>query len=159
MTEKSSDAEKQSRSLAKINTTPPEALVVNCSDPRFQEAFRAFALDQLGLRNYAPLIIGGSIHPYGAKDGFADHLSALQEQIKFFVDEAKLKRVIIINHQDCLWYRVWGERKAIPSDPEKAKVDLRTAAVSLSHYLGDVKVEAYWAALDGDEVTFHSVSK
>src|SRR5437867_6285642 len=90
-----------------IQNPKPEAIVVYCSDPRFQTAFEQFLTNELGLRKggYIPLVIGG-----GA--GVLGHPEQLPKEFKFVKDRFELyrehfptiHRLVLINHQDCKYY-------------------------------------------------------
>ena len=145
------------RKVYKLDRTPAEALVIHCADPRFQTAFRRFVTEELQLKNYAPLVIGGAIHPFGAQEFFPKNLKVIWGQIKFFINEANIKRVIIINHDDCLWYKTMANFYAKLKTPLKGKLDLAPTAKSLMQDFAGVRVDTYWAALDGDEISFEEV--
>jgi hypothetical protein len=137
----------------------PEAIVVHCGDPRFQKAFRRFVEDELGMRNYVPIIVLGGIHAFGFKDLRPKQYKVLYEQIKFLVKEQGIKRVVIINHEDCTWYgrfSSWVMRR-IPL-PKKQVDDLRFAAESLFEHFLNIEVETYYAELDGDDIQFKRIS-
>ena len=119
------------------------------------QQFRRFATEELKLRNYAPLVIGGAIHPFGAEEFFPKNLKVLWGQIQFFIEQANIKRVIIINHEDCLWYKTMSGFYSKLKGPMKGKNDLLTTAGRLLGDFAGIRVESYWAALDGDEITFH----
>jgi len=142
----------------KLDTTPPEALVIHCSDPRFQSAFRRFVTEELKLRNYAPLVVGGAIHPFGAEEFFPKNLKVLWGQIQFFLENMNIRRIIIINHEDCLWYQKMAGFYSKLKGPLKAKHDLGPTALRLMSEFTGVSVETYWAALHGDVVTFHAAT-
>lgn len=142
----------------KIDTPSPEALVVQCSDARFQTAFRQFATEDLGLKNYFPLVVGGGVHALGAKNVLPEQYVTLHGQIKFFVEEIPLKRVVLINHEDCKWYQSHAELSELDPDT-KAQADLKTAVRELREEFPGVMVQAFWAALDGDKVSFSEVEK
>jgi hypothetical protein len=86
----------------------PEAIVVCCSDPRFQAAFEAFLGSELGLTKgrFIPLVIAG-----GA--GVLARPERLPKEFKFVKDRFELchqyfpslHRVVLINHEDCVYYR------------------------------------------------------
>jgi len=142
----------------KLDHTPPEALVIHCSDPRFQTAFRRFVTEELGLRNYAPLVIGGSVHAFGSQQFLPKNFKVLWEQIKFFIKEAGIKQVIIINHDDCKWYQAMSSFYSRIKLPLKGKADLATAVKTLLADFAGIQVRSFWAGLDGDTVTFSEVS-
>ena len=91
----------------------PEAIVVYCDDPRFQKAFEPFIERELGLRReqFVPLVVGG-----GA--GVLAHPERLPKEFKFMKDRFELihkyfpsiKRVVLINHEDCIYYRMLAEK-------------------------------------------------
>jgi len=91
----------------------PEAVVVYCGDPRFQTAFELFTERELGLQKgqFIPLVIGG-----GA--GVLANPERLPKEFKFMKDRFELihryfpsiKRVVLINHEDCMYYRMLAEK-------------------------------------------------
>lgn len=143
-----------SKSTYRINKVAPQALVVHCADPRFQDAFRKFVTNELGITNYSPIIIGGGVHALGMQSFLPKNFKILWEQIKFFIKKQQLTQVIIINHEDCAWYEKMKGYHPKIDKLLKGKLDVLTAAKVI---LGDfplVEVRAFWAALDGDEITF-----
>jgi len=91
----------------------PEAVVVYCGDPRFQTAFEPFVERELGLPKgrYIPLVVGG-----GA--GVLAYPERLPKEFKFMKDRFELihrafpsvKRAVLINHEDCIYYRLLAEK-------------------------------------------------
>ncbi|MCL5280534.1 MAG: hypothetical protein M1376_11570 [Planctomycetes bacterium] len=91
----------------------PEALVVYCGDPRLQTAFVPFIEDELGLAKgqYIPTVVGG-----GA--GALAYPQRLPKEFKFMKDRFELihrafpsvKRAVLINHEDCIYYRLLAEK-------------------------------------------------
>lgn len=141
-----------------IDKTAPEALVVTCSDARFQTAFRRFGVEELGLANYYPLALGGGTHALGAKGTSPEDYATLYRQIKFFIEEIPLKLVVLINHQDCRWYQGHGDLSALDADI-RGQADLETSKGILSAGFPGVEVRAFWAGLDGRTVTFSEVGE
>jgi hypothetical protein len=49
--------------LYNASAGPPEAIVVHCADPRFQEAFEEFLKTELKLEKgkYIPIVISGAV--------------------------------------------------------------------------------------------------
>jgi hypothetical protein len=144
--------------IYRVNRQAPEALVIHCADPRFQDAFREFVTEELGLKNYAPLVIGGSIHAFGMQSLLPKNFKILWEQIKFFIKEAKLRQIIIINHEDCKWYeKMKGFHPSIHL-LTKGKMDLNSAAdVILKDFVG-IQVRKFFAGLDGDNIRFTEIT-
>ena len=138
----------------RLERRPPEALVIHCADARFQPAFRQFVAEELGINSYFPIIIGGGIHAFGVQNLLPKNFKILWQQIKFVIEVAKPKQVIIINHEDCLWYnRLQGYHPTIPAK-HKGILDLRTAAERILLDFSGVKVRTFWAAIEDDSVVF-----
>jgi hypothetical protein len=93
--------------------TRPEAVVVYCGDPRLQTAFVPFIENELGLPKgqYIPVVVGG-----GA--GVLANPEKLPKEFKFMKDRFELihrafpsvQRAVLINHEDCIYYRLLAER-------------------------------------------------
>ena len=91
----------------------PEAVVVYCGDPRLQTAFEPFIENGLGLQKgqYIPLVVGG-----GA--GVLAYPEKLPKEFKFMRDRFELihrhfpsvQRAVLVNHEDCLYYRLLAEK-------------------------------------------------
>jgi hypothetical protein len=142
-----------------IEKEPPTAIVIHCGDSRFQKAFRSFIEEELGIEHYVPIVVLGGIHSLGFKDLLPKHYKALFDQLKHLIKERGIRRVVIINHEDCQWYErfsSWVLRR-IPL-PQKQVEDLRTAAESLLEHFAKIDVETYYAELAGDDVQFKRIS-
>ena len=140
-----------------VDARKSQAIVIHCADPRFQNAFRKFITEELGINHYSPIIIGGGAHAFGMQTLLPANFQTLFEQIKFFVEEAGLKQVIIVNHEDCKWYE---KMKGCYPDTRlsvKGKLDLRKAALTIVEDFTGVDVRIFWAGLDGDNIRFSEV--
>ncbi|MCU0916140.1 MAG: hypothetical protein MUC88_16480 [Planctomycetes bacterium] len=149
----------------------PEAVVVYCGDPRLQTAFVPFVEQGLHLArgHYIPMVVGG-----GA--GVLAYPEKLPKEFKFLKDRFELihrafpsvHRAVLINHEDCIYYRLLAER--IPgfladgaSDVrDRPGVDLDRIAQIFQHRLLhlDLRPELYYARFTGDDhtqVTFDPV--
>jgi hypothetical protein len=92
-----------------IPQVSPEAIVVYCSDPRFQTAFEPFVEKELGLKKgqYVPFVVAG-----GA--GVLTNPERLPKEFKFMKDRFELfhghftsiQRLVLINHEDCAYYKM-----------------------------------------------------
>jgi len=142
----------------RIDTRPSQALVVHCGDPRFQSAFRMFITHELGIDNYTPLIIGGGVHAFGAQSFLPKNFKILWQQIKFFVKEGRVNQVIFINHEDCKWYEKMQGLQSRIKLPIIGRRDLQTAARTILRDFTGVRVRSFWAAVDGNDITFDEVT-
>ncbi|MEW6411321.1 MAG: hypothetical protein AB1483_02480 [Candidatus Zixiibacteriota bacterium] len=141
-----------------VNRTPPQALVIHCSDPRFQQAFRSFITEELGIRNYAPIIIGGGVHALGMRGLRPKNFKVLWEQIRFFMKVFRPTEIVVINHEDCLWYEKMKGYHPTIDRLLKGKLDMLTAEKIVLEEFPLIEVRAFWAALDSDRITFKELT-
>ena len=134
-----------------------DVVVVHCSDPRYQPHFQEFLRTGLGLERYALVAVPGGPQFLTLAEYLPKFSWVGWRWIKFLVDQSRPRRVILIVHDDCLWYRdlrFWqhgGDWKgAALSDLAKVRDGLRARFGSLS-------VETYFARIDGGEVVFEAV--
>jgi hypothetical protein len=142
-----------------LETEKPQAVVIHCGDPRFQRAFRGFIEEDLGIRSYVPIIVLGGVHAFGFKELRPKQYKVLFEQIKYLIKEKDIKRVVIINHEDCEWYGRFSSwiMKRVPL-PKKQVDDLRSAAEGLFEHFLNIDIETYYAGLEGDSIEFKRIS-
>jgi len=140
-----------------IDSIKSSTLVIHCGDPRFQTAFRRFINEELGIPTYARVVIGGGVHAFGIQSFLPKNFKILWEQIKFFVTVLKMDNIILINHQDCIWYEKMKGYYPTFEVPVKAKLDLKTAIKSILEDFGHVQIRSYWAALHDNHVTFEEI--
>ena len=140
----------------------PQAIVVYCSTPRFQAAFDQFIEKELGLAKgeFIPLAVAG-----GA--GVLAHPERLPKEFKFMRDRFELlrknytsvKRVVLINHEDCAYFRMLTAkvpgflRPHADGPDQRSREDMDLLGAIFHRLLAhlDVQVELYYAHfLDGD---------
>jgi len=98
-----------------VSTRQADTIVVWCSDHRLQKTFYDFVMRELGLENgqfFLVSVAGG---------GFALSEPTLKEdfdgakwQIEFFLHHSNIKRIVLIGHADCTFYRVMGLQENQP---------------------------------------------
>ena len=81
-----------------------DALVIHCSDPRFQDAFHDFIREELGLERPAIIVLPGSTASFGVQTLLPKRWHALRHQIELMAEHNDFPRVILINHDDCKGY-------------------------------------------------------
>lgn len=141
-----------------------DAIVVYCSDPRFQEAFQAFPKLELGIEHVAPIVIPGSASALGVDMAMPKRLKALRDYIEFMASQGKDPRLIIINHEGCRMYaRLEGLLRHVI--PHQQMDDLRNALQAFPKWIPSLKkVEVYMARLaavegnPGKKVYFEKVA-
>jgi hypothetical protein len=93
--------------MAQLNLTPPRAVVIHCSDSRFQAAFQDFVQNylHLGPGEYTPLIIPGSAAALGSlvQLQLPKNFKILTEQLSLILANhgGHPTEVAIIGHEDC----------------------------------------------------------
>jgi hypothetical protein len=119
------------------------AAAIYCSDGRFGEQMDEFLHEGLGLPRYDRVAVPG-----GAAC-LADHTLAyyeqesLSRQLRFLIESHSLRRLVLIAHQDCGFYRdVWlGSRTLL----QQQATDLEKAADRIRRWNLRVEIEAYFA--------------
>ena len=126
-----------------------DAVVVHCSDPRFQEAFRRFVREELGVIHPAPITIPGSVSSVGTELLIPAHLKTLKGQIEFMMKHSKEPRLILINHEDCKMYESLHTKIAHALLHKKQAVDLVKAAALLKRIMPHLPaISVYMARID-----------
>ena len=154
----------------KISKEDPGAIVIHCSDPRFQGAFQAFIAKNLSLNpgEYVPMIIPGSIAFLGGNISMfmPKNWKALMDHLKDALDQFKGRevRIVLINHEGCSEYgKIVGKAKkimsALPDVIERQIQDLGTVAKVIEKLSGqfgvNCQIELYMARVEEDgEVVF-----
>jgi hypothetical protein len=139
-----------------VTDARPAAIVIYCSDPRFQPAFAEFIEHELGLGPgmTVPIVVGG-----GA--GVLGHPELLPKEFKFLKERLEqyrtlfptARRIILINHEDCRYYEalkgrvmaLLGSRLAL--SPHYEREDLSLVARTFRHFLSHLgyTIEFYYA--------------
>lgn len=140
------------RSSAQAATSTPAAVVVHCSDPRFQPHFQEFLHTGLSLPRYALVAIPG-----GPQLLSAEFAPSGWQWLKFLVDLTRSERLILITHSDCRWYFSQTGLDDESRVHECQLADLRQVGQEVAQRFSTVKVEPYHAVLEGDRVLFESI--
>lgn len=116
-----------------------DAVVVHCIDFRFQKFLDPWLLEHLGHDNYDRVSLAGAIFDF----------ETILRQIEISDRLHKIKKVILINHEDCGAYGAAGNY-------ERHKTDLEEAERKIEALYPDLNVEIYYLHLDGE---FELISK
>lgn len=134
---------------------PSDTLIIHCADHRFQGAFKKFIAEDLGISVFNPIVIAG-----GALALSSDHFEKfgyIWDQIDFFIEDRGIRRVILINHEDCAWYQYEHPDSKPDELKELGRSDLSTAAANVRDKHPGVEISLFWAELNGDKITFRIV--
>jgi len=146
---------------SKVNRLETDVLVVHCSDHRFQAGFYEFLNLKLNLdENYDLLVLPGGPQCLTLVEYLPKFSWAGWKWFRFLVDAHGLKRLILIQHQDCAWYKELPFHLHSSSDPRlRQEEDLRRARHALAKEHSDLSVELYYAGwATNDQITMETVS-
>lgn len=149
----------------------PQAIVIHCSDPRFQQAFREFIHEELKLADgeYIPFVIAGGVGSLSEPLKLPKEYKFVRDRIDLFVDRfGSIDRMILINHEDCRQYEAFEQLigklflNRVSGMVERQKIDLAKVSEALAGIVGRrLKFESYFAKFTGDgskKVTFERVA-
>lgn len=114
-----------------------ESIVVHCIDFRLQKHLDSWLKETVGIGNFDRVSLAGGVLDFEYVLG----------QIEISEKLHQIKRVILINHQDCGAYQNHGK-------DEQAKKDLIAARKRLIEKTDQLEIETYFLHLDG---TFEEV--
>ena len=147
-------------SSSKVKRTSTDVLVVHCSSFRFQAGLHDFLNQGLNLSgNYDLLVIPGGPQPLTLVEYLPKFSWAGWKWFRYLVEAHDLKRLILIAHEDCGWYRELPLHLHTVSDlRQRQEEDLRRAKAKLTKEFPALRVELYYAAWDSsDRVTVERV--
>jgi hypothetical protein len=148
----------------------PVAIVVHCSDPRFQQAFAGFVHHELKFKEgqYIPLVISGGVGSLSEPLKLPKEFKFMKERIELFIDRFdSISQIILINHEDCRHYAMLHSTigklflRNLPTLNDRQKADLGVVAEGLRKLLNtriEVKVfYARFADIAHTQVTFEQI--
>lgn len=114
-----------------MSTPTCEAVVVHCFDFRLQQFLNDWLTKRFGIQNYDRISLPGGVREF----------AYVQGQIQMAYRLHNIKKVILINHEDCAAYGPTGTKERHISDLTYAEHVVR------SMYLD---VEKYYLHLNGE---------
>lgn len=146
---------------SRLNRADTDVLVVHCSDHRFQAGLYEFLNLKLNLNeNYDLLVLPGGPQCLTLVEYLPKFSWAGWKWFRFLVDAHHLKRLILIQHQDCGWYKELPFHLHSSTEPRlRQEEDLRRARHVLATEHPQLSVELYYAGWDSnDQVTIETVA-
>lgn len=126
-----------------------EAVVIHCSDHRFQQGFREFLSEGLGLGSFALLAMPGGGHFSSMGDLLPKFAKVGLQSLKFLVTRSGANRIILIAHDDCLYFKeVLQFFFTEPDLNGKQLANLKRARRVLLEWFPGARVELYFAGAD-----------
>jgi len=130
------------------------ALVVHCSDGRFQAHFQEFLREKLGVEHYALIAVPGGAQ-FLTMDAPPRFSGVGWTWEKFMIDLLHPERIILIAHEDCRWYR--DRPSGAAGLREREIADLHVVRAALAERFDCDGVELYYARLENGECLFEPV--
>lgn len=115
-----------------MNDHQAQALVVTCIDFRLQEAINNWIAQNFAPKTFDRVALAGGVK----------NLDTIMDQIAIAHRLHHIKKVVLINHEDCGAYGETGT-------PQKHAADLREAKAKIKEKYPDLEVETYYLHLDG----------
>jgi carbonic anhydrase len=112
-----------------------DSIVISCIDFRFVSKIRDFADKNIGRNNYDRVAVAGGVYD------FYTVLKQVEISNKFH----KIKKVVLLNHEDCAAYGTEGNFI-------RHKNDLLEAERKIEALFPRLDVETYYIKLDGEFV-------
>jgi len=151
--------EYQLTSVLRRDTT--DVLAIHCGDYRFQSAFHEFLNQSLKLDgNYDLMVIPGGPLSLTLMEYLPKFSWSSWKWLRFFVEQHEVRRLILIQHQDCAFYRTMPHHLHSSAEPrQRQEQDLRRAAQAMKKELEHLTVELYYAGWDAtDHIRVDSVA-
>ena len=146
---------------SKLRPGETEVLAIHCGDYRFQTAFQEFLNRGLNLDgNYDLMVVPGGPLSLILFDYLPKFNWAIWKWLRFFVENHKIKRLVLIQHQDCAFYRTMPlHLHSSPEPRQRQEQDLRRVKAAMAKELPHVAVELYYAGWNAtDNIVIDSVS-
>jgi hypothetical protein len=139
------------------NPEEADAIVVHCSDPRFQKAFRMFLARDLNIKEPIPIIIPGGVYDL-VSPARIKAARQLMQQLEFLIKENRVQRIVFLHHEDCQWSNKWSALVSRFFDRDIGK-HLFGAGEKLLEKRLDLEIEVYIAAIKDNRVVFERVDQ
>jgi hypothetical protein len=146
---------------SKVQRDDTETLVVHCSDHLFQAGIHEFLNQSLALQqNYDLLVVPGGPQCLALVEYLPKFAWAGRRWLNFLKDAHELKRMILIAHQDCGWYKELPLHLHTSPEPRlRQEEDLRRVRHALLKEFPELSVELYYVGWDvSDQITVEPVS-
>ena len=138
------------RTAPRKASSEPAAVVIHCIDPRYQPHFQDFLHRSLKLDRYALIAVPGGAHFLKVLDHMPNFSWVGWHWMKFVHDVARAERVILIGHDNCLWYLDPRFSHDTARIREHITGDIRSVRANLIERFPHLHVETYFARLEGD---------
>jgi carbonic anhydrase len=150
------DRRKSLASTVKFDVSHPNALAIYCSDGRFTESVEQL-LYGLGHGRLDTLTLPGGPALFNIWSASSSARQAMTEAARFLIEQHKIRRVILVAHKGCGYYKALCSGDAPQKIEERQRNDLALAARELRGPEGRVGTDLFYARVDGERVIFDPV--
>jgi hypothetical protein len=150
---------KSSRTYAVAPTAAPEALVIRCYAPNFQQATDQFLEKELGLPRggYIDLSVAGGVASFSEALRLPKDFRFMRENAELAMKNFKTVRsIILVSHEDCAKYRALSEvlRFAMEHISERQRNDLVEVGQTVAGIAGrTIEIRRFYAKFANPEWT------
>jgi hypothetical protein len=144
----------QSRPVGTVHEFGAGALVVHCSDPRYQPHFQDFLRTGLGLDHYALIAVPGGVHFLTLTEYLPKFSWVGWRWVTFLEQLIEPARVVLIGHHDCRWYQDARFHHLHGGRDDAQGGDLRRVKSEMAARFPAATVESWFARLDGQQARF-----
>jgi hypothetical protein len=132
-----------------------EDLIIQCSEDRFQDAFKHFARF-LGIDREPLDGPGGAMLLARFPDGAPESLQAPKRALVELLKRHSPRRVVLVAHSECLYYDVIGAWKDdLDGVKARQEQDLREARDLIASWYPKARIETYYAMKTGSRLAFN----
>ena len=143
------------------NPKRPDTVIISCVDGRWRAQIQEFTVNFLKADLHADfLAVPGGIEPLTLFDLVPKDFNFLRRRLESVIEAHGTTRIVAIAHQDCAWYKthkLFGFKVDLR---ERQIGDLKRVAMRLRDAFPDLRVETYYARLEGTDpghVVFEAV--
>jgi hypothetical protein len=139
----------------------PETVVITCVDGRWYRHFQEFARVHLAAGPCTDFMaVPGGVEPMTLSDDVPKDFNFFRRRLESLVAAHGTRRIVVIAHQDCAWYRARMGAASAEALRAKQIADMRRAVSWLRARFDDVVIQPYFARLSGtspEKVVFDAV--
>ena len=130
----------------------PEAVVITCVDGRWYRHFQEFAREHLKAGPCTDFMaVPGGIEPMTLADEVPKDFNFFRRRLEALVEAHGTRRIVVIAHQDCAWYRDRMGGATAEAMRAKQVADMRRAASWLRTRFEGIVVQPFFARLSGSK--------
>lgn len=141
------------RSTIAYDPARPGALAISCSDGRFAKAVNELLLCE-GHGNIDTLTLPGGVALLSYTSATHSERDAVRRALQFMFLHHDIRRVFLIGHHGCAYYREHLRGMSVESIERRQLEDLRDSARAVARLRPGLRLDLYFARIQGDSVVF-----